>query len=69
MLRSVNQAGPHSFYNLEMEWKSVLERDPNASIQVDIQPHYPEGSTVPDRITVKYQVDGGPEEWEVFVNG
>lgn len=67
-LRSVNQAGPGSVYELEQSWRDMLKENPPPHIRVEVHPHYPGGSKVPDRVTVYYSINGVMQEPEVFKN-
>lgn len=68
MLETVNRGAGHSFGNLESKWRTLLDADPSTHIQVDITPRFPHGGDVPDRILVKYSIDGGPVLRKVFTN-
>ena len=68
MLRDVNRGAGNSFYNLENEWRSLLKGDAPARIELDIEPEYPAGSTVPDQFNVFYRVDGGTWIQRTFDN-
>ncbi|MBS3178915.1 MULTISPECIES: DNA/RNA non-specific endonuclease [unclassified Pseudoclavibacter] len=58
MLKEINRGGGDSYFNLENSWRELLQRDPSTMIEVSIKPHYPDGSTVPDRVQVTYSVNG-----------
>ena len=68
MLRDVKRGSGDSFFNLENQWRTLLRDNPNTQIGVDIQPHYPSGSTVPDLIEVEYAIDGGEFVTKKFVD-
>lgn len=58
MLKEINRGGGDSYFNLENSWRELLQKDPSTTIEVSIKPHYPDGSTVPDRVQVTYSVNG-----------
>jgi DNA/RNA non-specific endonuclease len=67
MLEQVNRGAGDSFARLEEKWRARLARDPSAKIEVDIRAHYSGATTVPDRIVVRYSIDG-IERRKVFEN-
>jgi hypothetical protein len=67
-LRSVNRAGPGSVYELETKWRAMLNESPPNHVSYEVTPHYAGNGEVPDRITIRYTVDGVPQKPKVFKN-
>ncbi|MGW9630835.1 glycohydrolase toxin TNT-related protein [Agromyces sp. NPDC055520] len=67
MLAEINRGSGDTFYNLENRWRALLKADPTTKIVVDILPHYPDGSVVPDVVEVRWTENGVPFEKE-FLN-
>ncbi|MFC9559246.1 glycohydrolase toxin TNT-related protein, partial [Agromyces sp. NPDC056965] len=67
MLAEINRGSGDTFYNLENRWRALLKADPTTRIEVDIRPHYPDGSVVPDVVEVRWTENGVPFEKE-FLN-
>lgn len=58
------------WFRLERTWQALLEQDPQVRIEIEIDVVYNSNnsSLVPDRIDVRYSVDGGDAELESFDN-
>ncbi|MCL2419158.1 MAG: DNA/RNA non-specific endonuclease, partial [Conexibacteraceae bacterium] len=69
MLQSVNRGSGSSFGNLEGHWQSLLNKNPDTKISVDINLHYGGASKVPDRMTVNYSINGVQQKPQRFMNG
>ncbi|MDQ3989326.1 MAG: DNA/RNA non-specific endonuclease [Actinomycetota bacterium] len=68
MLSDINRGAGDTFNALEREWRSILARNPDAEISVDIRPRYLDDDRVPDRVVVQYSIDGVKFRPKVFKN-
>ncbi|GCD19302.1 hypothetical protein CTKZ_08640 [Cellulomonas algicola] len=67
MLERVNRSGPGSFYELEQQWRSLIDGHPPVHVSVRITPDYVGSSRVPDSILVEWSENGAWKD-KVFEN-
>lgn len=56
MRDSLNAVGTRDYYNLESEWKTLMQEGKNVNVEISIS--YPGDSVRPNQYTVYTYVDG-----------